>query len=149
MAKEYSARHFHIYHPETGSIDDLCTNELRAWTRKRLVVDQIWRAPEAKPRSRILHECGNPWDTFLELVPGGRWLLVGYLDGSVWCYDLDLKELERVLLVPPSNTIQGVFEAVQGLQLYMDQGARLEFKLLVHSIGENADCDQYFCGARV
>jgi hypothetical protein len=65
----------------------------------------------------------------LEIVPGGRWLLAGCADGSVWCYDLDaLSSPEsssfnappppRLLLEPPLP--EGTHARVSSVQFSVD-----------------------------
>ncbi len=61
---------------------------------------------------------------------------------------MDPKDPNRVLLVPPSDIVQGISEAVQNLKVYIDQGtSSLEFKLLVHRIGEDTNYSQALYGA--
>lgn len=78
--------------------------------------------------------------TFLKLVPGARWLLMGCSNGSVCCYDLDSEDLKRALLIPPSSTVERTFESVTDLQLHVDEDAlRLEFKLVVCVLSESTN----------
>ncbi len=137
LAKKYSTRHRHLRQPETGFIDNLRTDELRAWVQKRLVVDQFWGASHTQPRFRTIP---GDWDNAFKLVPGGRWLLVGGKDSSVGYYDLDSEDLERVPLVPPLRELTGVGYQNIGLEVHVDQDAsRLEFKLAVNRAGEETN----------
>lgn len=103
MAQEYSAQHFHFYRPESGPLKDLNTGDLRDWIRRRLIFDHVWKTQNLQPRIREL-----PDELFATpvLLPGGRWLLVGELDGSVCYYDLDFEDLERRDLIRPSEDIK-------------------------------------------
>jgi hypothetical protein len=51
----------------------------------------------------------------IELIPGGRWLLAGCTDGSVWCYDLGSSSNKSpdpagLLLASPLSSREGVFQ---------------------------------------
>ncbi len=73
---------------------------------------------------------------------------MGYKNGSIFYYDLDLEEPEGVPLAPPSSIVGGVFEALDGFKVCVDQGAsRLEFKLLVHGVGEGTNYNHDFRSA--
>lgn len=136
LAEKYSAQHFHPYRPAIGPFDTLQTNELRAWIRKRLIVDEIWLAPHARPHIRTIDVRGLRTAT-LKLVPGARWLLMGCKDGSVRYYDLDSKRPEQDLLTPSSSINDGIYECVDDLEVHLDEDApRLEFKLVIYRTGE-------------
>lgn len=146
LAKKYSTQHFRTYRPGTRSFDDLTTDELRAWVRKRLVADQIWRARRARPHSRTIHGAGET--TVLTLVPGTSWLLVSREDGSVCYYNLDSQVLGRFPLTPPSSTAEELLQTVQDLDVHVDEGtSRLEFKLVVHKTSKRICNKSELCPA--
>ena len=129
LAKTYSARHFHVYQPQSGWFDDLTVHELRKWIRKRLHFDRIWETPLLQPRVRILSE---PPDAFPvpKLVPGGRWLLAGGQRGVVWYCDLDSERLKWKKLIRPSKAIEGSDRRVSQLKTYADfDASELGFSL--------------------
>lgn len=140
LAKKYSARHFHRYRPEIGPIDDITTSELRAWTRKRLIVDNIWRAHSAREHSRVVPVRGG---IVFKLVPGGRWLLVGHENGAVRYYDLDSKDPKLLPLTPRSSTAGEIINGVKDLEICVNEDApRLEFKLVVRKSSESTNLRQ-------
>lgn len=135
LAKIYSARHFHIYQPQSGRFDDLSEDELRRWIRKRLHFDRIWEAQTLQPRFRTLHEPpGGSLTT--KLVPGGRWLLADGGTVSVWYCDLDSKELEWKLLTEPSEDTKHSDQDVCALETYIDLDmSGLNFNLAIRTHG--------------
>ncbi len=137
LAQKYSARHLHLYRPESGAFNDLNTNDLREWARNRLIVDHIWRARSAKPHIRTL-----PQQTLTvpKLVPGGRWLLAGHLYGRIRCYDLNSENPEPVQLIRPSKDVKGSSQDVTGFDI--DRGentSSLEFKIAMSGTGEKGN----------
>lgn len=140
LAQEYSTQHFHLPRPESGALDDLNTSDLRNWTRRRLIVDRIWRETRTvHPRIRTL-----PNQSFAvpRLVPGGRWLLVGYPQGRLCYYDLDSESLKCVDLIQPSKDVKGSYQDINGLDTDMDQDApTLEFKIAMCGTSEKRKPD--------
>ncbi len=138
LARNYSARHFYHPRPATGTLSDLKTKELRAWTQKRLIVDELWKMRRVRPS---FYRSVDEEFSILKLVPGGRWVLVGYIYGSVCYYDLDSQRLEqsRSFIEPPSD-IGGHYQDVDALDIYVDQEAPVfQFKVVVSGIGESND----------
>lgn len=124
---------------------------MRAWIRRRLAVDQAWRAPGTAPHIRTLDQRDrhfNSWEIVPKLVPGGRWLLVLYKDGSVWYYDLNSSEPGPLPLVPPSMFSEGPSRGVGNLAVFIDQGVSGEgFKLALYLKGESIRHRQGFLHA--
>jgi hypothetical protein len=72
-----------------------------------------------------------------KIVPGGRWLLVLYLDGSVWYYDLNSEVPEQLPLDSPTKCLEGNVGLAGKLAVYVDQDASEgEFKFAVYRTGE-------------
>jgi len=97
---QYVAQRMHSVRLEEP-LDSYSAQELERWVLVRRSADVGWRREDMK--------CSrNRWVTQKDigctyLVPGGRWLLVGGLDGSVTAYDLDASSITGRPLTPPDD----------------------------------------------
>lgn len=141
LAKTYSARHFHIYQPQSRGFDDLTERELHQWIRKRLVFDRIWKAPTLRPQYRVLPSKISHF----KLVPGGRWLLASSQSGSVCYYDLDSGELKGKPLIQFYKDVGGPHQPIWGLETYANQDTSgLHFDLAIRATGERLKSNACF-----
>lgn len=101
------------------------------------------------PRIRTLDHRDRHYSSseiVFKLVPGGRWLLVLFKDGSVWYYDLNLSEPERLPLIPPSMFFEGPTKRVGNIAVFVDRDASgAGFKLALYRTGESICHRQSFC----
>ena len=79
-------------------LDSYSAAELERWVLVRRSADIGWRREDMKySRNRWVSQ----WHVSSAfLVPGGRWLLVGCVDGSMTTYDLDAATLTGRQLIP-------------------------------------------------
>ncbi|KAF6754747.1 hypothetical protein DFP72DRAFT_898687 [Ephemerocybe angulata] len=82
---EYSLRRWHAEWPPVGVMHQV----------KRSIVNGPPKESYAHPHSMVV-------------TPGGRWVMTGYADGSVWCFDLSdnlasAADVEPFLLLPPTH----------------------------------------------
>jgi len=97
LFKNYATSYPHIFLLEkpleryTGRELEYCVLRWR-----RVVLN--WVREDEAPVRRKLESSEKAFKTFL--IPGGRWLLVGSMDGLVQCFDLDAPSFIPAVLVP-------------------------------------------------
>ena len=102
---QYVAQHVNTA-PLEVPIYSYSAEELEHWVLLRRSADVGWRSEDVKfTRKRQINPPdigGNDIGGAL-LVPGGRWLLVGGIDGSVAACDLDASIITVKPLIPPDE----------------------------------------------
>ncbi|KAF9441995.1 hypothetical protein P691DRAFT_811522, partial [Macrolepiota fuliginosa MF-IS2] len=139
LAKSYTSRNWGCSRPDVGALDTLSADEVRHWIWKRLVIEEIWRQPRARTRTRQLQRA-NYNAYVMALVPGGRWLVTGHQHGLVCYYDLDMETLTPVTLVEPirDDPIPGAWQYVQALEVCVEIGTpTLQFLVAFSGISEH------------
>ncbi|KAF9447783.1 hypothetical protein P691DRAFT_775891 [Macrolepiota fuliginosa MF-IS2] len=134
LARDYSARYPHLPRPESGRLDSLETHQIREWAQKRLIIDEIWKKTSACPRRQVLSCFGHLKPCTVTIVPGGRWILVGYALGYICYYDLNSAEPTPMVLVSPEHDeqqgVKGAQQHVELLGVCVDpESPTLEFKI--------------------
>ena len=93
------------------SLYSYSAEELERWVLLRRSADVGWISEDVKftrKRQISLQDIGMDHVGEVFLVPGGRWLLVGGLDGSVVACDIDASTLRVTPLIPPDEDRQWV-----------------------------------------
>ena len=86
-----------------GPLESYSAEELERWVLVRRSADVGWRSEGTKfTRNRLVSQSDSQSSYF---VPGGRWLLVGSLDGSMTVYDLDAATISGRPLIAPDDQL--------------------------------------------
>jgi len=95
---QYAAQHMGFARLEEP-LESYSALELERWVLLRRSADVGWGCENTKfSRNRWVSKNLEVWGSCI--VPGGRWLLVGSMDGSVETYDLDASILTGKPLIP-------------------------------------------------
>ncbi|KAL4265388.1 hypothetical protein AB1N83_003418 [Pleurotus pulmonarius] len=84
--------------PFKNNVSSMTTDQLELAITKWARVDAGWTSEARRPIRRTLGLCGETW---LYLVPGGRWLLALCNNSCLKAYDLDLNR--QVILIRPND----------------------------------------------
>ena len=115
-AREVWIGQYHQYvaqHVRTARLEEplysYSAEELERWVLLRRSADVGWMSEDVKftqKRQINLRDIGKDRVGGVFLVPGGRWLLAGGVDGSVVACDIDASTLRVIPLIPPDEDRQ-------------------------------------------